>query len=325
MRQPPANALAAATSTTVPYLQSDGTNRLFPLAAGLATMSTDGAAVLLVTADGSVSFASLATGATLWSPLLVQAGQAPGQLELTADGELRLITMGKVLWKAGTAGRAKGPVRLTAKGQDLALQDLASNRTIWLAPVGCSVFGAAQLLPLAQCGGLSPVAQAQAAAVTQLADAPWANTCCPTAHQCSMSSSGKWLCQPSRVLDSCIGPRTLPVSELCGGTNLCGEDAACSTSCCSEGNYCQRLNGYTWSCAPLANFAGGAAVSAGLRQMHNTCVQISRREISVDRELRCGPRWSCGRATIEKDRTANRKGHLCWVSFLANSMLRILY
>jgi hypothetical protein len=253
---PASSALAAAASTTVPYLQSDGTNRLFPMGAGLAMMSTDGVAVLLVTADGSVSFASLATGATLWSPL-VQAGQAPGQLELTADGELRLITMGKVLWKAGTAGRAKGPARLTAKGQDLALQDLASNRTIWLAPVGCSAFGAAQLQPLAQCGGLSPVAQAQAAAVTQLADAPWANTCCPTAHQCSTSSSGKWLCQPSGVLDSCIGPRTRPVSELCGGTNLCGEDAACRTSCCSEGNYCQRLNAYTWSCAPLANFAGG--------------------------------------------------------------------
>ncbi len=255
--QAPASPTALA-SHVVPYLQSDGTNRLFPTGAGPVMLSTDGSAALLLTANGSVTFAGLETGATLWSASAA-GGSGPAQLELAADGELRLITVGQVLWKAGTAGKGSGPFRLTAQGQDLALRDLASNRTIWLAPVGCSAFGAAQLQPLAQCGGALSRAtqQAPVQAAVKLADAPWQNTCCPTGHRCSKSGSSTWLCQPSGVLDGCSGPKTLPVHGLCGGINLCGRDAACSASCCSDGNYCRRLSAFTWSCAPLASFSGG--------------------------------------------------------------------
>jgi hypothetical protein len=179
-------------------------------------------------------------------------------LELAADGELRLIAAGKLLWKAGTAGSATGPFRLTAQGQDLALRDLASNRTIWLAPVACGAFGAAQLQPLAQCGGRVSVAQAPAAgaAAIQPVDAPWPSTCCPRGYRCSKSGTSKWLCQQSGALDGCSGPKTLPVHDVCGGINLCGRDAACGTSCCSGGNYCRRLSAYTWSCAPLSPLVG---------------------------------------------------------------------
>jgi hypothetical protein len=165
-----------------------------------------------------------------------------------------------VTWRAGTGGKAQGPVRLAAVGQDLALYDLGSGRTIWLAPVACSAFGATQLPAFGQCGGEGPGLTSKPAGAA--ADAPYSNACCPTGFQCSRQTSLLWSCQPSGALDTCAGPKTLALDAPCGGLNLCGKDTACSSTCCAEGGFCKRASSFTWSCAPMSAFKGGL-VNAG--------------------------------------------------------------
>jgi hypothetical protein len=236
------NVMAATISLSV--LQSNTSSQLVARDyRGAFLASPDGSSALHVTAEGKLVFTNLATNTTLWSPQL-GASPVPGgphKLELTADSELQLSSAGRVTWRAGTRGKAQGPVRLTAVGQDLALQDLASNRTIWLAPVACSAFGATQVPAYGQCG----------------ANEPHTNTCCPTGFQCSRQGSQQWSCQPSGALDNCAGPKALAVDAPCGGLNLCGKDAACSSTCCSSGSFCRRQSAYTWTCAAADTFLGG--------------------------------------------------------------------
>jgi hypothetical protein len=246
-------AISATFTSSLSALQSNSTSQLVASDnKGALLTSLDGSSALYITAGGRLVFANLATNTTLWSPKLGGSGSAAAasgthKLELTAEGEVQLSSAGKVTWRAGTRGKARGPVRLTASGQDLALQDVASGKTIWLAPVACSTFGAAQLPAFGQCG----------------AEAPYNSTCCPTGFMCSRQSSQMWSCQPSGALDSCSGPKALALAAPCGGQNLCGEDAACSSLCCSEGTFCRRQNAFTWTCAPMASFPGGLVNSAG--------------------------------------------------------------
>ena len=221
-------------------------------------LTSDGVHVLLLTAQGQLLFANLATNTTLWSPVRVTAQPAAAErhaLQLTADGELQLVTGGLVVWKAGTAGRAQGPVRLTAMGQDLALSELATGRVLWLAPVACD---GVELLPYDQCGGLAPSKDPSVRLMMALADAPYASSCCPAGFSCTRRSSEQWRCQPSGVLQAvCTGPKALPAGAPCGGISLCGKDGTCSSSCCLSGSYCQRVSAYTWSCAASGTFKGG--------------------------------------------------------------------
>jgi hypothetical protein len=246
-----------------------GSRALSPLPGTAGALASPGSSSsLALTAGGRLVFANLATNTTLWSPKLGGSGSAaaasgPHKLELTAEGEVQLSSAGKVTWRAGTRGKARGPVRLTASGQDLALQDVASGRTIWLAPVACGAFGATQLPALGQCGGEAPNQNGSVRAAVKAADAPYNSSCCPTGFECSRQSSQMWSCQPSGALDSCSGLKALALAAPCGGQNLCGEDAACSSLCCSEGTFCRRQNAFTWTCAPMASFPGGLVNSAG--------------------------------------------------------------
>jgi hypothetical protein len=246
----PLASLLSAVQLQLPYLQSNdsASSALAPLpgTAGAVGAAQGSSSALLLTAKGKLVFVSFATNTTLWSPnagsaVPASVAKGPHKLELTADGELQLSSAGRVTWRAATRGKAQGPVRLTAVGQDLALQDLASNRTIWLAPMACSAFGATQVPAYGQCG----------------ANEPYTNTCCPTGFQCSRQSSSLWSCQPSGALNTCAGPKALAVDVPCGGINLCGKDAACSSECCEEGSFCQRTSSFTWSCALLSAFKGG--------------------------------------------------------------------
>jgi hypothetical protein len=56
---------------------------------------------------------------------------------------------------------------------------------------------------------------------------------------------------PMKGQVSCMGSQALPLQALCGGTNICGVDAACSAKCCADGSYCHRWNAFTWICMPL--------------------------------------------------------------------------
>ncbi len=261
----PLASLLSAVQLQLPYLQSNdsASSALVPLpgTAGAVGAAGGSGSALLLTAKGKLVFVSFATNTTFWSPnagsaVPVSVAKGPHKLELTADGELQLSSAGRVTWRAGTRGKAQGPVRLTVLGQDLALQDLASNRTIWLAPMACSAFGATQVPAFGQCGGEAPGLKSQSmSAVT--ADAPYGNACCPTGFQCSRQSSSLWSCQPSGALNTCTGPKALAVATPCGGLNLCGKDATCSSKCCEEGSFCKRASSFTWSCAPLSAFKGG--------------------------------------------------------------------
>jgi hypothetical protein len=253
---PPATGLKL-----LPFLQSDAANSKLTATYGAASMlaSPEGTAVEL-THEGRLVFADLATNTTLWSPELAAAPRpgGPHQLELTASGELRLTSAGLVTWRSGTRGRARGPFRLTARGQDLALRDLATNRTIWLAPVQCGSFRGIEVPASGQCGGAAPHEDSLIRATVHAADAPYGGACCPTGFKCSRQSSQLWRCEPSGALDSCTaGVRVLAPLSPCGGLNLCGQDAACSSRCCREGSFCRRSNAFTWSCTEIASFAGG--------------------------------------------------------------------
>jgi hypothetical protein len=246
----PLASLLSAVQLQLPYLQSnDSTSSALaprPGTAGAVGAAQGSSSTLLLTAKGKLVFVSLATNTTLWSPnagsaVPASVAKGPHKLELTADGELQLSSAGRVTWRAATSGKAQGPVRLTAVGQDLALQDLASNRTIWLAPMACSNFGATQVPAYGQCG----------------VNEPYSNTCCPTGFQCSRQDSQRWSCEPSSALNTCEGPKALAVDAPCGGLNLCGKDAACSSTCCSRASFCRRQSAYTWTCAAADTFGGG--------------------------------------------------------------------
>jgi hypothetical protein len=251
--RPPAGLLL------LPFLQSDAANTMEAAYGSASTLASREGTALQLTQGGRLVLASLATGTVLWSPEL-RATPRPGgphQLQLGASGELQLRSAGVVTWAAGTGGRARGPVRLTLKGPELALADLATNRTLWVAPVQCGRFGGIQLRAYGQCGGAAPAAEAGIRAAVHAADAPYSGACCPTGFQCSRESSRRWSCEQRTPLDRCSGPRSLELSAPCGGLNLCGLDSACSGLCCREGSYCQRSSAFTWSCAPTARFAGG--------------------------------------------------------------------
>jgi hypothetical protein len=47
---------------------------------------------------------------------------------------------------------------------------------------------------------------------------------------------------------TCAGPKVLRVGVLCGGINMCGADAACSSKCCEEGSQCVRSSAFAWLC-----------------------------------------------------------------------------
>lgn len=47
---------------------------------------------------------------------------------------------------------------------------------------------------------------------------------------------------------TCAGPKVLRVGAVCGGINLCGADASCSSKCCEEGSQCVRSSAFAWLC-----------------------------------------------------------------------------
>ncbi len=177
------------------------------------------------------------------------------RLELTSSGELQVASgAGQVLWRAGTAGLARGPFVLAVSKADLSLQSLSTKQVLWVAPVSCSSYGGRPLAAGAQCGGRAANLALPRAVP---ADAPYNKTCCPTGHFCRRQDSGMWRCAPSGLLEACAGNRTLAVGTPCGGVQLCGADAACPGRCCAVGSYCQRSSSYTWACALVSAFKGG--------------------------------------------------------------------
>jgi hypothetical protein len=131
------------------------------------------------------------------------------------------------------------------------------NSTVWLAPTNCP--GGSLLKPWAQCGGTSPppaaaVSSASAASSFEARDGQYQGTCCPAGWQCYRREQARWLCQPSAALDSCTGPKKIPVGQACGGTDACGADAMCMAGragCCAQGSFCQRQSSQRWACAAL--------------------------------------------------------------------------
>lgn len=104
-----------------------------------------------------------------------------------------------------------------------------------------------------QCGGTQE-SEAQRFNGWAALDKPYKGACCPAGWQCFRKDHWYWQCRPTDTLDTCSGPRTIPIQGTCGGQNMCSKDGVCGPNCCESGSFCMRQNQFTWQCQSLTAF-----------------------------------------------------------------------
>jgi hypothetical protein len=190
----------------------------------------------------------------LWAANVANAATSGNvRLTLTQHGELKLTdTFNNLLWSNGMAGVGSRPYCLRMVDGNLLVTD-ARNGTNWLAPATCANGQQGTRIVLqewAQCGGESCSA-VNVGNNLPCSDSPYPYSCCPAGFQCLRNDRFLWQCRPGRALDMCLGPRTVPAGQPCGGLAKCGLDGACAGACCQAGSFCARQSNATWTCKPL--------------------------------------------------------------------------
>lgn len=101
------------------------------------------------------------------------------------------------------------------------------------------------------------------------ADAPYAQACCPAGWQCARRDAQFWQCMPSKVLDTCTGPKTIALNAACGGTQLCGKDSTCG-KCCVNNAFCLRESAAAWKCHSLTEFKLPASLASNIETLSSS-------------------------------------------------------
>jgi hypothetical protein len=194
----------------------------------------------------TLAFKDKAAMQVLWSVLVRVPAAAPVRLTMASSGELLLVdAAAQLLWSSGSKGVGRPPHVLQILDGSLLVAD-STGATTWLANATCPA--GTQLGAWAQCGGTS----CRAGTSFPCNDAQYPGTCCPAGWQCQRQAAASWRCMPTAALGRCMGAKTLPVGQLCGGTAACAADATCSTStCCVAGSVCQRRSAARWECTAL--------------------------------------------------------------------------